>query len=84
MGYYIYQNHPTKKIRIHIVECSFCSNGNGLQKNTRNEENGKWYGSFKNYEEAIKNATNLANKWLPKDYKISDCGICLKTKINLK
>lgn len=70
-NYWVYENWVAeKKAVIHKAQCTHCNNGNGTQKNVRGDKNGKWYGPFRQYDDARATAQAL------KDRIIRDCGHC--------
>ena len=64
--YWVYEDDPTKRVRIHLADCHFCNNGQGVQE-TRLPDN-RWCGPFKTKEDAIERALktpdrDVAGRW---------------------
>lgn len=69
--YYIYENWVAeKKVVIHKGVCSFCNNGEGVQKNPLENSNGRWHGPFNSYEYTKKFAQSIHNR------KLKECSFC--------
>ncbi len=66
--YYVYEDDPTSKAKIHFADCGYCNNGAGI-KGTRLNNN-RWHGPFTTLQEA----EEVAQRTKKKD--ISKCTIC--------
>jgi hypothetical protein len=44
MGYYIYEDDPTKQMTLHDGGCRYCNNGAGVRPTRRS--NNRWYPPF--------------------------------------
>jgi F-type H+-transporting ATPase subunit beta len=51
MIYYVYEDLPTSRARIHRANCRFCNHGNGLH-GLRNDQDCRWHGPYTTLEEA--------------------------------
>lgn len=74
MNYWIYENWTVVKggrTTIHTGDCSYCNEGQGMDKIKDPDRNGKWHGPFESYENAKKRALGLRNI-------VRDCGRCIK------
>jgi hypothetical protein len=68
MSYFVYENNPTDKTRIHYSDCPYCSDGLGCH-NTTDTSHGRWKGPFPSYADARQAA--LATR-----RTVSDCRHC--------
>ena len=59
---------PTKRARIHVAECSFCNDGQGLHDSTA--PTGRWYGPFTRVDAAIKQVLDT------RAVDVAGCGVC--------
>lgn len=59
-NYYVYEDDPTNKAKIHLASCPYCKNGQGI-KDTRLQDN-RWHGPFTALQEAEKFAYQLNKK----------------------
>ncbi len=57
MRFYVYINEPTNKARIHVAECAFCNDGEGMVRD-KSPYNGRWCGPFFSDREAVTCAKN--------------------------
>lgn len=66
--WWVYENLPRRRGRIHVASCSFCNDGQGLHNSSA--PTGRWYGPFTTADEAIEQAlaTNARD--------VSGCGVC--------
>lgn len=71
MKYYVYENWTVHKARIHLADCSYCNNGNGIHHDT-GEKNGKWHGPFATLDEVTKAANDTREP-------VSKCKRCKPT-----
>lgn len=57
MAYWVYENwrDRPKKAKVHFARCSHCNHGKGKAGGT-SPENGRWVGSFDNFEDAMAHA----------------------------
>ena len=70
MDYWVYEDHPTNRVRIHKAACSRCKEGQGI-KGSRLPDN-RWHGPFGTEQEAIKVALETGRR----DAK--GCWFCLR------
>ena len=59
--YYVYHNWTVErggKARVHLGDCSFCNNGQGIH-NTGPTRNGEWLGPFGTKQDALVQAQNI-------------------------
>ena len=68
-SYWVYEDRPTNRVRIHKAACKFCNDGRGLH-GSRLPDN-EWHGPF----ETLENATDKALETGRSD--IGGCGSCL-------
>ena len=66
--WWVYENLPRRRGRIHVASCSFCNNGQGLHDSTA--PTGRWYGPFTTTDAAIEQALQTRAK------DLSGCGVC--------
>jgi len=72
MDFWVYENwRARKRSNVHKGDCSFCNHGEGLEKQSRGEENGKWHGPFSSKEDALKKAISIG-------MEVNICHFCLK------
>lgn len=69
MSYWVYEDDPTNRVRIHKSECTYCNDGEGI-KGSRLTDN-RWHGPFQTEQEAIDRARRTGRR----DAK--GCGVCL-------
>lgn len=43
--FWVYINEPNDKAFVHLADCRFCKDGNGMSSAV-SEQNGKWIGPF--------------------------------------
>lgn len=60
MTFYVYENwRADDKTVVHCADCRYCNHGKGIGTGTRGDDNGKWHGEFKTFDEAKKFALSL-------------------------
>jgi len=69
MSFWIYENFGSKRARIHLSDCRYCNNGEGVGGNTENDDD-KWHGPFADFNAAESAAHKLAQK------DTRPCGVC--------
>ncbi len=69
MNFYVYEDDPTKHVRVHRGSCTFCNNGKGRQP-IRLPDN-RWHGPF----DTLSTAQSFAKGLNRKD--TDACPICL-------
>lgn len=60
MRYWVYEDDPTNRVRIHKSECRNCNDGQGI-KGSRLTDN-RWHGPFETQEEAIRQALGTGRR----------------------
>jgi F-type H+/Na+-transporting ATPase subunit beta len=70
MSFFVYENWVADghKARIHLGECGFCKDGNGVHPGS-SERNGKWHGPFSSYRQAFDEAVRTGGH-------VSQCKFC--------
>ena len=66
--WWAYENLPRRRARIHVAECSFCNDGQGLHDSTA--PTGRWYGPFTRVDAAIKQVLDT------RAVDVAGCGVC--------
>lgn len=66
--WWVYENLPRRRGRIHLADCSFCNDGQGLHRSTA--PTGRWYGPFSGADEAIAQALETRAE------DLAGCGVC--------
>ena len=66
--WWVYENLPRRRARIHVAECSFCNDGQGLHYSTA--PTGRWYGPFEVVEAAVEQGLKS------RAVDIAGCGVC--------
>jgi len=68
--YHVYENWRAEghKARIHVSHCPSCNNGEGVHPGS-GDDNGRWHGPFKTFQEAFEAAENSGRH-------ISECKRC--------
>jgi tartrate dehydrogenase/decarboxylase/D-malate dehydrogenase len=66
--WWVYENLPRRRARLHVAECSFCNNGQGLHDSTA--PTGRWYGPFTNVDAAIEQGLDT------RAVDFAGCGVC--------
>lgn len=69
MRYWVYEDDPTNRVRIHEASCRYCNDGRG-RKVTRLPDN-RWHGPFQSLRDAVEEV-----KALNRD-DMAGCGACL-------
>ena len=54
MSYWVYEDDPTKRVRVHKAGCSRCKNGRGM-KGSRLPDN-RWSGPYETEGQAVEQA----------------------------
>jgi hypothetical protein len=60
MSYWVYENIPRNKTRVHLASCPFCQNGQGIHGGE--SASGSWYGPFGLIDEAERMAVSRGRK----------------------
>lgn len=60
MHYWVYENIPRNKTRVHLATCSFCQNGRGIHGGESGT--GAWFGPFGSFDEAEQLAISRGRK----------------------
>jgi hypothetical protein len=68
--FWVYVNEPNDKAFVHLHECSFCNNGEGMTRD-KLDSNGQWLGPFSR-EAAIVAARRAKKK------NTAWCGFCAR------
>ena len=66
--WWVYENLPRRRGRIHLASCSFCNDGQGLHDSTA--PTGRWYGPFATTDAAIEQALQTRAE------DLGGCGVC--------
>ena len=66
--FWVYENYPTNKARVHRADCGFCNHGKG--KDGRGSSNGRWHGPFATIKAACDKMRCLDRK------DSGECGYC--------
>ena len=66
--WWVYENLPRRRGRVHVADCSFCNDGQGLHDSTA--PTGRWYGPFTNADAAIEQALDTRAE------DLAGCGVC--------
>ena len=69
-GFWVYENYPTNRARVHRGDCKFCNHGEGKGRGIRNPNNGRWHGPFDTVEAACDKMCCLDKK------DSGGCGFC--------
>lgn len=51
MPWWVYEDDPTSRVRVHDATCRYCNDGHGV-RGSRLPDN-RWYGPFRTRDEAI-------------------------------
>ena len=70
MTYWVYEDDPTNRVRVHRATCGYCNNGKGM-KGSRLPDN-RWHGPFGTEREAIELALSTGR------LDARGCGSCLR------
>ncbi len=60
MSYWVYEDDPTNRVRIHKAECVYCNDGQGI-KGARLTDN-RWHGPYGTEQEAIDKARGTGRR----------------------
>ena len=60
MTYWVYEDDPTNRVRVHKATCGYCSDGKGI-KGSRLPDN-RWLGPFGTKQEAIDEALKTGRR----------------------
>jgi hypothetical protein len=74
MTYWVYENIPLRRTRVHLGSCSFCRDGRGIHGGGK-RPSGAWYGPFDTVQEAERLAASrkrLDNQKCPECLPISE------------
>ena len=66
--WWVYENLPRRRGRIHLSECSFCNDGQGLHNSSA--PTGRWYGPFESVEAAVEQGLKT------RAGDLAGCGVC--------
>ena len=73
--YRYYENRVWNKARVHVSDCSFCNDGQGIHVDA-SQENGWWSEPYDTLEEALVAAGETGKV-------VSECKRCLKMDMRL-
>ena len=68
-GYWVYEDRPTSRARVHEGTCRYCNHGEGMGKGRIEAEN-EWYGPFVSREDAFRRAGATGQR------DVRGCGVC--------
>ena len=68
-GYWVYEDRPTSRARVHEGTCRYCNDGEGMGRGRIEAEN-EWYGPFVSREEAFRRAGATGQR------DVRGCGVC--------
>ena len=68
-GYWVYEDRPTSRARVHEGTCRYCNHGEGMGRGRIEAEN-EWYGPFVSREEAFRRAGATGQR------DVRGCGVC--------
>ena len=68
-GYWVYEDRPTSRARVHEGACRYCNHGDGMGKGRIEAEN-EWYGPFVSREDAFRRAGATGQR------DVRGCGVC--------
>ena len=71
--FWVYENEPNTKAKIHLGRCSWCRCGKGTRKPKEIGIRDDWHGPFENYEQALDCAESTGKP-------VSNCGHCIPEK----
>ena len=69
MTYWVYEDDPTRIVRVHRAACTYCNYGHG-SKGSRLQNN-RWHGPFGTQQEAIDRAVSTGR------HDVRGCRFCL-------
>ncbi len=67
--FWVYENYPTNRTRVHWGDCGFCNHGEG-KRGIRNPDNARWHGPFATIKAACEKMRGLKKK------DSGECGYC--------
>ena len=67
--YWVYEDRPTSRARVHEGACRYCNHGDGMGKGRIEAEN-EWYGPFWSREDAFRRAGATGQR------DVRGCGVC--------
>ena len=76
MTYWVYEDDPTNRVRVHRATCGYCNDGQGV-KGSRRSDN-RWHGPFGTKQEAIELALSTGRP------DAGGCGSCLREMGSLR
>ena len=68
-GFWVYENDPTNRARVHRADCKFCNHGDGVH-GRRNPDKARWHGPFTTIKAACDKMRCLGKK------DSGGCGYC--------
>ena len=68
-GYWVYEDRPTSRARVHEGACRYCNHGDGMGHGRIEAEN-EWYGPFWSREDAFRRAGATGQR------DVRGCGVC--------
>ena len=68
-GYWVYEDRPTSRARVHEGTCRYCNHGEGMGRGRIEAEN-EWYGPFVSREDAFRRAGATGQG------DVRGCGVC--------
>jgi len=74
--FWVYENEPASKAKIHLGICPWCRNGLGTDKPKEIGIRDAWHGSFENYEQALDCAESTSRP-------VSSCGHCVPKRFRV-
>ena len=69
VGYWVYEDRPTSRARVHEGTCRYCNHGDGMGRGRIEAEN-EWYGPFVSREDAFRRAGATGQR------DVRGCGVC--------
>ena len=69
MSYWVYEDDPTNRVRVHQAKCRWCNDGKGT-KGSRLADS-RWQGPFNTEREAVEKALYCGRR------DAAGCGSCL-------
>ena len=69
VGYWVYEDRPTSRARVHEGTCRYCNHGDGMGRGRIEAEN-EWYGPFWSREDAFRRAEATGQR------DVRGCGVC--------
>jgi len=69
VGYWVYEDRPTSRARVHEGTCRYCNHGEGMGRGRIEAEN-EWYGPFVSREDAFRRAGATGQR------DVRGCGVC--------